>query len=59
MPEWLTWTLIGGGVLALLALLLVLPGRRGTDDRATNHAVLQQQANSIRNQSSGTGFGGL
>ena len=62
MPEWLAWTLIGVGVLALLALYLLLGGSgRGTAsaigrDRRTNESLIQSQSASVRNQSSG-GFG--
>jgi hypothetical protein len=52
MPEWLVWTLIGAGVLGLLVLLMLLPGRGGLrDDRNTNYDVLD--ASSRRNSSGG------
>lgn len=55
MPEWLAWTLIGAGVVALLALLLFLPGRGGSRDRRTNEMVVRHQSESIRNQGGGGG----
>ena len=58
MPEWLVWTLIAVGVVALLVLLLVLPGRGGSRDRRTNEMVVRHQSESIRNQGSGGGGGG-
>ena len=55
MPEWLAWTLIGGGVVLMLGLLALLSG--GTKpikgDRRTNESIIQQQASSIRNQTFG------
>lgn len=53
------WLLLVGGVVAFLigcALFLELRGHRGgkhdrTVDPATNHQILNQQSNSVRNQS--------
>ncbi len=54
------WLLFVGGVIAALifcALYLEFRGHRGgkhdrTTDGSTNHQILHQQANSVRNQSS-------
>jgi hypothetical protein len=55
MPEWLAWTLIGGGILLLLGLLVLLNsgGRPIKGHRRSNESIVQQQASSIRNQTFG------